>query len=49
MQIGMAFVKYYVKMYVGLSSFSNPFQIAQMQIRPNGLAQTPVHITFECM
>ena len=52
MQIGMAFVNYYVKIYIGLAALGTFFnlaqvEIAQMQIRPKHLVQPPMHITFE--
>lgn len=52
MQIGMAFVNYYVKTYIGLAALGTFFdlaqaEIAQMQIRPKGLVQPHVCVTFE--
>lgn len=49
MRIGMAFVNYYVKIYIGLAALGTFFNVAQveitqMQIRPKGLVQPPMYV-----
>lgn len=49
MRTGMAFVNYYVKIYISLTALGIFFdlaqvEIAQVQIRPTALVQPPIRI-----